>query len=164
MTDSETADHIAIAQVIQLYFDALDEKDYARLELVFTADAVLRYSLDESTGPAVSPAAMAARMRSFNAAFRFTQHLSGPPAIETQGDEARARTNLRALHVQQRRDGSTSTWTVRGVYWDRLARTACGWRIVERIFRAVHVEGELLGGDDVVRYERPPWRALDTRP
>lgn len=153
-----TADHLAIAQVVQLYFDALDEKNYARLDQVFTADAVLRYSLDESTGPAVSPAAMVARMRTFNAAFRFTQHLSGPPSIDLRGDEASARTNLRALHVQQRRDGGVSTWTVRGVYWDRLVRTSAGWRIVDRIFRVVHSEGELLTGDDVVRYDSPPWR------
>ena len=152
-----TADQLEIAQVVQRYFDALDEKDYARLDRVFTPDAVLHYSIDESTGPAVSPAALVARMRSFNAAFRFTQHLSGPPSIELRGDEALARTNLRALHVQRRRDGSESTWTVRGVYQDRLARTAAGWRIVERVFRALHVEGELLTGDEVERYEKPPW-------
>ena len=157
-TERSRADHIAIAQVLQTYFDALDEKDYARLDGVFAPEATLRYSLDESSGPPLPAAAMVARIRSFNTAFRFTQHTSSPPAIEIDGDGARARTNLRALHVQQRRDGSRSTWVVHGVYWDRLARTASGWRIVERLFRVVHTDGVLLGAGEVESYDAPPWR------
>ena len=151
-------DHAAIAAVIQRYFDALDEKDYARLDQVFTADAVLRYSLDESTGPEASLAQLLARMRPFNEGFRFTQHHSGPPAVEVEGDTASARTNLRALHVQQGRDGRRSSWTVAGVYRDRLVRTPQGWRIAHRVFRALQVEGELRSLDEVERFASPPWR------
>lgn len=152
-----TSDHAAIAQVIQRYFDALDEKRYERLDEVFTADAVLRYSIDESTGPAATVAQLMARMRPFNQGFRFTQHLGGLPGIEIEGDAASARTNLRALHVQQRRDGTRSTWTVFGVYRDRLVRTPHGWRIAERVFRALHVEGTLQPLDEVETFVAPPW-------
>lgn len=151
-------DRAAIAAVIQRYFDAVDEKDFERMAAVFAADAVVRYSLDESTGAAVPWAALVSRMREFSAAFRFTQHLGGTPAIEIEGDRATARTNLRALHVQQRAGGERSTWTVFGVYHDRLQRTVEGWRIVDRVFRALHVEGALLPADAVERYEAPPWR------
>jgi hypothetical protein len=152
-----SVDCVAITQVLQLYFDALDEKTYERLDEVFTAEAELRYSLDASSGPALSFAAMTARIRRFNTAFCFTQHLAGTPRIELDGDAARARTNLRALHVQQRPDGRRSTWLVHGVYWDRLVRTAAGWRIAERLFRVVHTEGDLLAAGEVGTYEQPPW-------
>ena len=151
-------DHVAIAQVIQRYFDAVDEKQFDRFADVFAAEAVLRYSLDESTGPAASVAQMVARMRPFVGVFRFTQHLAGIPTIEIDGDRATARTNLRAVHVQQRRDGSRSVWRVFGVYRDRLARTPAGWRIAERVFRALHVDGELLPADEVEAFPAPPWR------
>jgi len=157
MTRSDPDDTVAITRVLQLYFDAIDEKNYALLEHVFAANAVLRYSLDETTGPGLSARDMIARIRDFTGAFRFTQHLSGPPSIEIDGDAARARTNLRAIHVQQRRDGSRSAWLVYGVYRDGLARTSAGWRIRERVFRVLYTEGELLGRDEVESYPTPPW-------
>jgi len=158
MTTERGGDYGEISQVVQRYFAALDEKDYDRLDQVFTADAVLRYSLDESTGQPLSVSAMIARIRDFNTVFRFTQHLAGLPSIDIEGDTAEARTSLQALHVQQHHNGSASHWFVRGVYWDSLVRTSAGWRIRGRIFRAISTEGTLLPAGDVITFERPPWR------
>lgn len=141
MSVLDPGDQLAIAQVLQLYFAAIDSKDFARLAEVFTPEAELRYSLDETVGPAVRPAFMIARIREFTEGFVSTQHLSSPPLIEADADGARARTNLRALHVRQHGDGSRSTWVVYGVYEDVLVRTDAGWRIGRRVFRVLHQEG-----------------------
>ena len=81
--------------------------------------------------------------RRFCERFAVTQHLASPPLVELEGDRARARTRLRALHVQEDPTGARNTWTVYGVYHDVLARGPEGWRIVERHFRSVHMEGSL---------------------
>lgn len=143
---STADDELAIARVIQAYFVALDEGEYDRLDDVFTADAEVRYSLGAAPGPPMPYRQMVARMRDFNAAFAATQHLASAPFIELDGDRAGARTSLRALHVQ--RGSGASTWVVHGVYRDELVRSADGWRISRRDFRALHVEGDLETTDE----------------
>jgi hypothetical protein len=145
MSTLDAGDQLAIAQVLQLYFAAIDRKDFARLAEVFTPDAELRYSLDETVGPAVGPAFMIDRIREFTAAFVSTQHLGSAPLIEADAAGARARTNLRALHVRQHDDGRRSTWVVYGVYEDVLVRSEAGWQISRRVFRVLHQEGEPQG-------------------
>jgi hypothetical protein len=148
-------DAVEIQQVLQRYFEALDEKEYGLLDTVFSDGAGLVYDMGspvEDTYPA-----MLESFRSFNTRFRTTQHLMGHPRIELDGDRARATTSVRAFHVQEARDGTSPTWVVYGSYRDELVRGASGWRIQQRHFRAVHVEGSLLPLDQVRAHERPPW-------
>jgi hypothetical protein len=150
----EIGDHIEIVQVLQRYCTALDEKDYALLDGVFVPGARLHYAMRggaESTHPE-----MVQVFRDFNARFLFTQHLLGPAEIELEGDRARSRTNLRALHVQITPSDERSTWIVNGVYRDVHERTPSGWRICQRSFRALHVEGVLLPPERVRCFQRPP--------
>jgi SnoaL-like domain len=142
MPASASLDHVAIAQVVQLYCRALDDGHYERLGAVFSDDAVLRYTLGDAEPVPVPFAGMVERLREFNRRFTHTQHLLGVPYIEIEGDTAHATTALRALHVW-RHDGETKTWIVYGTYWDQLRRTPVGWRIHERLFRAFHREGRL---------------------
>lgn len=143
MSRTDAGDLAAIEQVVQLYFAAIDGRQFERLDQVFTADAVLRYSLDESIGPPAPYPLMVERIRDFVRVFVATQHLGSAAQVELDGDRARARTNLRALHVQQDDTGARSAWTVYGVYEDVLQRTSAGWRIAERTFRVLHQEGTL---------------------
>ena len=155
-TDSG-ADLAEITQVLQRYFAAIDEKDWALLGLVFTPGAVLRYSVDTSEGEARSCAEMVGRFRSFVEACYLTQHLMGTPLVEIVGDAARATTALRAIHVQRGLDGERATWVVYGTYRDALVRTPQGWRIEARDFRILYTEGELLPARRAQRFETPPW-------
>jgi ketosteroid isomerase-like protein len=135
--------------VVSRYFAALDERDWAALDGVFAAGAVLVYDMGvpaRSTYPE-----MLELFRSFCEQFVFTQHLASAPLVELDGDRARARTKLRAVHVQEDAEGARNTWIVYGVYDDVLARAPAGWRIVERRFRSLHLEGTLWPASRVGR-------------
>lgn len=157
MTPQELSDQLEITRLLQRYFQAIDEKDYALLDRVFTPDADCRYDIEG--GGAFPYAVMRERFEATLPYFRFTQHLMGTPTIEVGGDAARSRASLRAVHTQLATDGRESTWVVYGFYLDRHVRTAQGWRIRERFFKAQHQEGQLLPFSDAVRFPEPAWRA-----
>ena len=150
-------DRLEIQQVLQRYFEALDEKDYGLLDTVFAAGACLVYDMGKPVEERYPD--MLESFRSFNSRFRCTQHLMGHPRIELDGDRARATTAVRALHVQEPLAGGSCSWAVYGSYRDEFERGSGGWRIRKRHFRAMHTEGTLLPADRVRGYERPPWRS-----
>jgi hypothetical protein len=150
------SDHVEIAQLVQRYGKALDEKDYALLDTVFTADAVTNYDLG-TLGNRTTYAQMRALFERFNAVFSFTSHLLSAPLVELDGDAATAETRLIATHGLERTNGEKSAWFVIGFYRDRLVRTASGWRIAERAFRGLHTIGELPPAHELKRFERPFW-------
>ncbi len=154
MTPEEAADHAGIAQTLQRYGQALDEKCYELLDQVFVAGAALRYELDGGQ-PTTYPE-MVKEFREFNAAFWYTQHMTSHPVIELAGDRARSHCRLVATHVQRPRGGGRNVWVVYGVYHDTLVRRQDGWRIEERAFRALHTEGELLPPEQVERFDTAP--------
>ena len=149
------ADHLEITQVLERYFRAMDDKDYALLDGVFVPGAKLVYDMGSGAAPRSTHPEIVEQFRSFNEQFRFTQHVTSQPLIDLDGDSARSRATLRALHVQETESGERNTWIVYGVYEDRLRRTQAGWRIVERRFEARHVNGRLLPADRVKRFPRP---------
>jgi hypothetical protein len=157
MTPEEAADHAEIAQLHQRYFRAMDTWDYSLLDSVFSPDARLRYAALQ--GADTSFREMVPTFRSFNRHFSFMQHMAGQLLIELSGDAARTRQTLRAIHVQTTHSGAENEWVIYGVYDDRLARTAAGWRITERSFRQTRVVGALLPFDRVRSYDSPPWLA-----
>jgi hypothetical protein len=150
------SDHVEIAQLVQRYGKALDEKDYALLDSVFTPDAVTNYELGD-LGNRTSYPQMRALFASFNAVFSFTQHLLSAPLVELDGDEATAETRLVATHGLERKSGEKSAWFVVGFYRDSLVRTPAGWRIRERFFQGLHTIGELPPAQELVVFEKPYW-------
>lgn len=151
----DVRDRLEIADLLQRYFRALDDKDYGLLETVFTPGAKLHYVMGPGSRPSAYPD-MVPAFRDFNASFLLTQHLMGHPEIQLDGDEARSRTGLRALHVQQTLAGDRNTWLVYGLYHDHHLRTPEGWRISERHFRSLHTEGALLPPQRVKRFDTAP--------
>lgn len=143
MSQDELRDRLEIADLLQRYFTALDDRDYALLDTVFVPGAKLHYEMGRGGRPSSHPE-MTQAFRDFNRSFLLTQHVMGHPVIEVAGDRARSRTSLRALHVQLSLEGERSTWIVYGSYRDRHVRTPDGWRICERHFRSLHSEGRLL--------------------
>jgi 3-phenylpropionate/cinnamic acid dioxygenase small subunit len=148
------SDHVEIGQLLQRYAKALDDKDYARLDAVFTPDAVTNYDLGgvDDIGNRTTYARMRALFESFCSVFSFTSHLISPPLVELAGDTATAETRLLATHGFERKTGEKGTWFVIGFYRDTLVRTPAGWRICERHFTGQQTIGELPPADQLVRF------------
>lgn len=154
MSPEDAAAHIEIAQVLQRYGQALDEKRYELLDEVFAPGAALDYEMgggEPTRYPEMIPV-----FRDFLAAFFYTQHVFSQPVIDLKGDRAQSTCRLIATHVQRPLSGGQKAWTVYGVYNDDLVHTDSGWRIVGRRFRGTHTEGELLKADAVERFESAP--------
>lgn len=131
MTDlnlEQMLEEARIQRVLVRYAQALDERDWAALDQVFTDDARVRY---ESIGEFNGRARIVDVVRDALAPCGRTQHLIGNFRIELEGLRAKARCYLQAIHRGLgERDGDTLT--VWGEYRDRLERRAEGWRIAER--------------------------------
>jgi hypothetical protein len=73
-----------------------------------------------------------ALFKQFHERCYWTQHLVSAPVIDLAGDSARAVSQVHAIHVQIRADGSRNVWKVGASYHDTLVRTPGGWRIAVR--------------------------------
>ena len=136
------ADHVEIAQLLQRYGRAIDERRFADLERVFAADAEVDYRILDTTTRGPWREAIGAFPR-FLDVFPYTTHLISPPVVELRGDEASADSRLIAVHGWERLAGGSGAWFVFGVYRDTLVRTTEGWRIRRRELRALGTQGEL---------------------
>lgn len=123
-------DRLAIEEVLVRYCDAIDARDFALLERVFTPDATLDYTA--SGGPRDRFPAVRAWLEKALAPFELVQHVIGNVRVEVEGDRARSRAYFtNPMGVPGR--GRGMTFLCGGLYRDRLVRTAEGWRIVERV-------------------------------
>jgi hypothetical protein len=143
LSQQEISDRLEIAQVIQRYGLALDEKDYQALDRVFHPEAMLHYKMSgrEVQAPASE---WKERFAEFLKPFVWTSHSFSEPVIELEGATATARCRLIAVHLQENLEGDRSLWIVHGFYRDLLVRGDTGWRIRERHFTGVYTEGEML--------------------
>lgn len=151
------SDHVEIGQLLQRYAHALDDKDYALLDRVFTPDAATSYDLGgvDGIGNRTTYARMRPLIEGVCSVCAYTSHLISPPLVELDGDTATAETRVIATHGYERKTGAKGTWIVVGVYRDTLLRTPDGWRIRERRFRGLHTVGELPPPGELVRFDRP---------
>lgn len=130
-------DERAILQVVTRYARALDTKDFALLDDVFTPDA---------TGDLASPTtlvgvdAIRARIRMALDHLDESQHLVGNHEIEVDGDTATHRCYLQAQHVRHAAEGGTN-YIVAGRYEDQFVRTDVGWRIKHRRLVVMWMDG-----------------------
>ena len=154
LSQQEISDRLEIEEVLNRYFRSMDTKDYELLDRVFTPDAVVRY--EALQGLESTYREMLPHFESFNQHFRLLQHIGAQMLVELDGDEAVATCTLRALHVQETLEGERSSWAIYGTYRDVLVRTPEGWRILERHFRQLHTEGEILPFDRVKKFPKPP--------
>jgi 3-phenylpropionate/cinnamic acid dioxygenase small subunit len=149
VTPEDAAVRLEIAELLQRYGAALDERRFDLLDRVFTPDAELHYRMGEQETRG-DLARWKTLFRDFLRPFHWTQHVVSVPQVELEGERALATSRLIATHVQiRRRDATRSTWTVYGVYRDELARTASGWRIRRRSFESAHADGAPLPPDEV---------------
>ena len=129
------------------YATAIDNRDWALLDTVFTADAHLDYRSAggvEGTYPVVRQ-----WLSDVLPIFDVTQHLVVNRQFERDNDEARARScflNLNRLRVDgQDRGCSPSAGSITTAW----CRTAAGWRIAERIEITLWWDNPMPGLPDV---------------
>ncbi|MDR2839489.1 MAG: nuclear transport factor 2 family protein [Azonexus sp.] len=128
-----------IERLLMAYASALDNRDWATLDDVFTSGATADYG---SFGRPGSRAEIVAMIREALARCGPTQHLLGNMRIETEGGEASSICSLQSIHAglgQYR----TETLTIWGEYRDRLELRPEGWRIAHREFKVTHACGDI---------------------
>jgi len=121
-------DRAAIIDVTNRYCWALDTKDWAVLDSVFTEDA--NGDLLEDV---VGRVALKKRVDE-------TQHLISNHQINVQGDTATCRCYLQAQHVRKAAHGGPN-FIIAGRYEDQLTRTSEGWRISFRRLVVMWTDG-----------------------
>jgi 3-phenylpropionate/cinnamic acid dioxygenase small subunit len=123
----EAADRIAVVDLLTRYATALDHRDWALLDQIFTADAEGRYG----GPPLVGCEALRRMIRGMLDGCGPTQHLLGNFIIELAGDEAHSVCSVRAFHAGI---GAAAghTYEVFGEYRDALVRLPQGWRVARR--------------------------------
>jgi hypothetical protein len=127
----EISDRLEIQQLMASYSNAIDERDWDRLDRVFTPDAYIDYrALGGVDGPFpevkrwLGPAL---------AKFPHYYHMIANTDIVLEGDTARARTVCFNPMECPLPGGGKQIMFIGLWYRDRLVRTAAGWRIKERV-------------------------------
>ncbi|KVV24929.1 hypothetical protein WK78_18490 [Burkholderia cepacia] len=132
MPDLQTlSDHHDIRELIVAYSTAIDTRDFDALDAVFTPDAAIDYRA--MGGIAGRYPDVKAWLRTVLPRFPQYQHLVGNLSIQLDGDTARGRTTCFNPMEVALPDGGTQVMFLGLWYVDRFARTALGWRIVERV-------------------------------
>lgn len=145
------AESDAIADVVNRYAYALDDRDWRRLDEVFAPDVVVRYG--SADAPAIEGrVATVAMIRSFLDHRGPSQHLLGNMIVDIDGDTASTTCKARVFHMGAG-PHTDKTYECAGVYRDTLTRTAAGWRITERVF---DIHFELGRREEVLGAQRSP--------
>lgn len=136
---NELADRQEIVDVITRYTRAIDTRNWADLDQVFTEDAVLDYSA--VGGPADALPVAKPWVAEGLAGFLRYQHVIGQVAIEFDGDTARATAYFTNPMVARNPDGSENLVEVGGYYHHELVRTPDGWRSRKMVDDTVWMRG-----------------------
>ncbi|NNE72492.1 MAG: nuclear transport factor 2 family protein [Acidimicrobiales bacterium] len=130
------SDRSAIIDLTARYCWALDQKNWADLDHVFTPDA----TADLGRGGQKSRDEIVARIRSSLDPLDDSQHMVSTHAITIDGDTATSRCYLHAQHVLHGTPGG-ELFVAAGRYEDDLIRTADGWRIKHRALTIMWTDG-----------------------
>lgn len=131
------SDREDIIQLINLYGLAVDTRNWALFDDIFTQD------IEADFGPGVHWTALdrfKADFAAFHAPFDATQHVMTNHLVRVSGDQAAALT-YGAWRLVRRAAGDNPLWDGTGWYDDALTRTGAGWRITRRRCRVVWFTG-----------------------
>jgi hypothetical protein len=133
------ADHLAIQDLATAYAHAVDDRDWARWEALFTPDAHIDYTA--AGGIAGTPAEVGAWMPGAMAIFTFTLHTTATHEIRFTGPD----TATGRVHVFNRNgvewEGAAEIFDVSAVYEDTYRRVGDAWRISGRTERTLCLTG-----------------------
>lgn len=128
-----------IENVLKRYATALDSRDWAGLDDIFSEDATAHF---QGMGHFNGRSAIVELISSALSAAAATQHLIANIVIELDGNEARSKCYLQALHTGKG-PFEGKAMTVWGEYRDQLKLTPTGWRIMHRELAGIHAEGDI---------------------
>jgi ketosteroid isomerase-like protein len=134
------SDWAAIADVMALYCERVDEYDIDAVAALFTEDCVTDYGPGRG-GVVAGRAAVRARIAAGQAQFRRTHHQLGQSRIEFDPDvpgRASGVSYVTATHEEW--DGTF--WRAHLRYLDELRQTGQGWRLSARRVHAAAIEGK----------------------
>lgn len=135
---AELADRVEITDLISRYLGAIDDRqlDRTTLEGIFAEGGRLTRPRGASL---IGPEEIATGQSESFARFMATHHVSSDHVVDLDGDSARIRANLIAMHLwaEQARDpNSLQTYFLAGGVLHALAvRTCRGWRLGELSLR-----------------------------
>ena len=131
----ETEDQRALYNLVLRYAQAVDRRDYAAFEKIFTEDGTLAgYRGDpESTDSLFGYDGLAAIQEGLRGIERFekTFHLVGNGLFDVAGDEAQGESYCTAHHIYEK-DGAQWDRTMAIRYQDRFVRRKGRWWLLER--------------------------------
>ena len=134
-------DRIEIDELLARYSRALDHRQWADLEAIFTPDGEFDAGgLGHPHGPAAIRAMIEGTIGDLDA----TQHLVGKSIIEfsEDGNSAEVRTYLISQHIRESTPGPVKHYFLGGEYADRVVRTTDGWRIAYRRLDRMWKQGD----------------------
>lgn len=117
-------DRTAVQDLMLRYAAGVDDRDFEAYGALFTDDVE---ALGFGDDPVVGRDAWVAFVRKALERFTATQHMLGPVLATIDGDRARCRTDLQALHVLAARP--EGMWVLWATYRTDMVRTAQGWKI-----------------------------------
>jgi len=136
MSLSEISDRLEIQQLMAAYSNAIDRRDFDRLDGVFMPDAYIDYrAMGGIDGPYPQVKAWLGPALQY---FPRYYHLIANTEVVLAGDSATARTvcfNPMEVPLPQ---GGTQVMFLGLWYLDKLVRTPEGWRISERVEEACY--------------------------
>ena len=128
-SQQELSDRFEIQDLLADYCHAIDSRDFAALDAIFTSEAFIDYTaVGGAKGDLAATKEYLARAL---AKFSGMQHMLGLPQIRIDGDSASARTICFNPMVMDK-DGKPHVFFVGIWYVDKLVRTDEGWRISHR--------------------------------
>lgn len=139
---AEPDDRTAVIDTVNRYATALDSRDWALLDQVFTPDVVGDFGAGRLSGRE----ALRDLVRRMLGGSGPSQHLLANHCVELDGDAARCVCQVRAFSAGIGPNAGRS-YELFGEYRDRLVRTREGWRIARREMAIHHEIGsrEVLG-------------------
>ena len=122
-------DKFEIQELLTAYAHAIDERDFAALQNMFTPDAQIDYSATGGIKGGLGE--IIPFLETSLPLFKASQHFVTNPKITLSGETATSKCLLFNPMVMDR-DGTPHTLFIGAWYHDELVQTAQGWRISSR--------------------------------
>jgi len=129
LSPQEMSDRLEIQDLLACYCLAIDNRDFAALDDIFTKDAVIDYT--EAGGGRGNLQETKDYLKRALEQFTGMQHMLGLPMIKLSGETATARTPVFNPMVVER-EGQSRVFFIGLWYRDTLVKTQDGWRIQSR--------------------------------
>lgn len=131
MSLQEVSDRFEVQDLLADYAHAIDQKDWDALDDIFTADAVIDYTV--MGGPRGSLPEIKKFLAEAMSIFPHTQHLVANMQVRLNGDEGTGRIMCHNPQMMDLGEGKRHVFLLGLWYVDKYVRTADGWRIAERV-------------------------------